>query len=71
METLEQAAMLMVFILLGTAGLITHWALKLKKVAEARAELEAGKRMEAELKNEIDKMDIDRLIDESNKRKGR
>lgn len=71
MNWLEQLALLIVLGVVGVAAYVTNWALKLKKSAELKAGIEAQKRMEVELKHEINNKDIHDLVDESNKRHGR
>jgi cell division protein FtsB len=71
MNWLEQLALLIVLGVVGVAAYVTNWALKLKKSAELKANIEAQKRMEVELKHEINNKNIHDLVDESNKRHGR
>ena len=71
MNWLEQLALLIVLGVVGVAAYVTNWALRLKKSAELKAEVEAQKRMEVELRNEINNKNIHDLVDESNKRHGR
>lgn len=71
MSDLEQLAMVLVFSIVGGLAFVAKWALGQKKIAETRANIEAQKRIEAEIKNEVEKKAIDDLIADSNKRHGR
>ena len=71
MGLVEQIAMSIVLAVVGLAIFIVKWALDLKKKAEYRAESEAAKRMEMEIRHEVESKPIDDLVDESNKRHGR
>jgi len=65
---MEQIAIAIVFIVTSIAAIIVKWALGAKKDAEFRAENEKFKRMESEIKNEVNSKSLDNLIDDSNKR---
>ena len=71
MNPLEQAALAFVLLLTTSLGLLAKWALRQKTVAEERASEEAMKRMEMEVRHDVENKSIDQLVSESNKRHGR
>ena len=71
MGLVEQMALSIVLAVVGLAIFITKWALNLKKQAEMRATNEAAKRMELEIRHDVEGKSIDELVAESNKRHGR
>jgi hypothetical protein len=70
MNELEQAALAIVATVVGFAVIVVRWAMGEKNKALAKAEMSEFKRMESEIKHEVDSKDINDLVDESNKRHG-
>lgn len=71
MSLLEQMAVSIVITVVGLAVFMVKWALNLKNQAEMRATNEAAKRMELEIRRDVEGKSIDDLVAESNKRHGR
>ena len=71
MSLMEQLAVSIVFTVVGLATFLVKWANDLRKIAERKAEAEAMKRMEMEIRHDVEGKSIDDVVAESNKRHGR